>query len=161
MCICLDYVLRTSIDKMKDNGIKLAKERRRYHAQTITYVDYADNISSSSSSCRGISTDIPDPLSPPLPNIHRFRLVLRATSRILRAVVCRFELVTPAFARPCEWFHWNTSLMSSSLLLQLRPICFVCLIWIVFVLAGRWPCSYFFVGCCLQDVFNIARSILV
>ena len=25
--ICLDYVLRMSIDKMKDNGFKLAKER--------------------------------------------------------------------------------------------------------------------------------------
>ena len=30
--ICLNYVLRMSIDKMKDNGFKLAKERRRYHA---------------------------------------------------------------------------------------------------------------------------------
>ena len=29
--------------------------------------------SSSSSSCRAISTDMPDPLSPPLPNVHRFR----------------------------------------------------------------------------------------
>ena len=29
--ICLDYVLRMSIDKMKDNGFKLAKKRsRRY-----------------------------------------------------------------------------------------------------------------------------------
>ena len=29
--ICLDYVLRMSIDEMKDNGFKLAKERsRRY-----------------------------------------------------------------------------------------------------------------------------------
>ena len=27
--ICLDYVLRTSIDKMKDNSFKLTKERRR------------------------------------------------------------------------------------------------------------------------------------
>ena len=27
--ICLDYVLRTSIDKMKDKGFKLAKERSR------------------------------------------------------------------------------------------------------------------------------------
>ena len=27
--ICLDYVLRTSIDKMKENGFKLAKERNR------------------------------------------------------------------------------------------------------------------------------------
>ena len=45
LIICLDYVLRTSIDKMKDNGFKLAKERsRRYPAQTITDVDYADDI---------------------------------------------------------------------------------------------------------------------
>ena len=43
--ICLDYILRTSIDKMKDNGFKLTKERtRRYPAQTITSVDYADDI---------------------------------------------------------------------------------------------------------------------
>ena len=38
--ICLDYVLRTSIDKMKENGFKLTKERsRRYSAQTITNAD--------------------------------------------------------------------------------------------------------------------------
>ena len=36
----------------------------------------------SSSSCRAISTDIPDPLSPPLLIAHCFRQVLRATSRI-------------------------------------------------------------------------------
>ena len=43
--ICLDYLLRTSIDKMKDNGFNLAKERsRRYPAQTITDADYADDI---------------------------------------------------------------------------------------------------------------------
>ena len=43
--ICLDYVLRTSIDKMKDNGFKLAKERsRRYPAQTIMEADDADDI---------------------------------------------------------------------------------------------------------------------
>ena len=43
--ICLDYVLRTSVDKMKDNGFKLAMERsRRYPVQTITDVDYVDNI---------------------------------------------------------------------------------------------------------------------
>ena len=43
--ICLDDVLRMSIDKMKDNGFKLTKERsRRYPAQTITETDYADNI---------------------------------------------------------------------------------------------------------------------
>ena len=43
--ICLDYVLRTSIYLMKENGCKLAKERsRRYPAQTITDADYADDI---------------------------------------------------------------------------------------------------------------------
>ena len=42
--ICLDYVLRTSIDKMKENGFKLTKERRkRYPAQTIIDNDYADD----------------------------------------------------------------------------------------------------------------------
>ena len=43
--ICLDYVLRTFIDKMKDNGFQLTKERsRRYPAHTITDADYADDI---------------------------------------------------------------------------------------------------------------------
>ena len=43
--ICPDYVLRTSIDKMKDNSFRLTKERnRRYPAQTITDVDYTDDI---------------------------------------------------------------------------------------------------------------------
>ena len=43
--ICQDYVLKTSIDLLKENGFKLAKERsRRYPAQTITNADYADDI---------------------------------------------------------------------------------------------------------------------
>ena len=43
--ICLDYILRTSIDKIKENGFKLTKERtRRYPAKTITDTEYADDI---------------------------------------------------------------------------------------------------------------------
>ena len=43
--ICVDYVLRTSIDKIKENGFKLIKKRRRrYPAKTITDADYADDI---------------------------------------------------------------------------------------------------------------------
>ena len=43
--ICLDYILRTSIDKIQENGFKLTKERsRRYPAKTITDADYADDI---------------------------------------------------------------------------------------------------------------------
>ena len=43
--ICLDYILRTSIDRMKENSFKLTKDRsRKYPAQTITDADYADDI---------------------------------------------------------------------------------------------------------------------
>ena len=40
--ICLDYVLRTSIDKIKGNGFELTKKRsRRYPEKTITDANYA------------------------------------------------------------------------------------------------------------------------
>ena len=43
--ICLDYMLRTSIDKIKENGFKLTKKRsKRYPAKTITDADYANDI---------------------------------------------------------------------------------------------------------------------
>ena len=67
----------------------------------------------------------------------------------------------PAFARPCVGVHKSTSLMSSSLLLQQCPACLVRLTWIVFVIGGRWSYSWCLVGCCRQDLFEIARSILV
>ena len=39
--ICLDYMLRASIDKIKENGFKLTKKRsRRYSRKTITDADY-------------------------------------------------------------------------------------------------------------------------
>ena len=45
LIICLDYVLRTTVDLMKENGFMLAKKRnRRYLTQTITNADYADDI---------------------------------------------------------------------------------------------------------------------
>ena len=67
----------------------------------------------------------------------------------------------PAFARPYAGVHRSTSLMSSSLLLQQCPACLVRLTCIVFVMGGRWPYSWCLVGCCRQDLFNIARNILV
>ena len=62
----------------------------------------------------------------------------------------------PAFARPCVGIHKSTSL-----LLQQCPACLVRLTWIVFVIGGRWPYSWCLVGYCCQDLFRIARSILV
>ena len=66
-----------------------------------------------------------------------------------------------AFTRPFKGVHSSTSLMSSSLLLQQCPTCLFRLTLIVFVMGGRWPYSCCFVGCCLQDVVNIACSILM
>ena len=67
----------------------------------------------------------------------------------------------PDFARPYVGVHRSTSLMSSSLFLQQCPACLFRLTWIVFVMGGRWLYSWCLVGCCRQDLFNIARNILV
>ena len=45
LIICLDYLLRTVIDKIKENSFKLTKEKsRRYPAKTITDADYTNDI---------------------------------------------------------------------------------------------------------------------
>ena len=45
LIICLDYVLRTSIDKIRENGFELTKKRsRRYPTKSITDADNADDI---------------------------------------------------------------------------------------------------------------------
>ena len=62
----------------------------------------------------------------------------------------------PAFAWPYVEVHRNTSLMSSSLLLQQCPAGQVRLTCIVFVTGGRGPYTWCLVGCCHQDLFNIA-----
>ena len=68
-----------------------------------------------------------------------------------RAAVCMFELV----ALPLLGY------VKGSKRVHQCPTCLVYLILIVFMMGGRWLHSYCFVGCCLQDLFNIARSILV
>ena len=43
--ICLDYVLRTSIDKIRENGFELTKKRSRmYPVKTITDADFPDDV---------------------------------------------------------------------------------------------------------------------
>ena len=43
--ICLDYVLRTSVDLLKELGFTLKTARgRRFPAETITDADYADDL---------------------------------------------------------------------------------------------------------------------
>ena len=122
---------------------------------------YSRKSSSSSSSCRAASTDIPDPLSPLLPSF-----IASGRSSGLHPVsshsCCMYVRAgRPAFACPYTGVHRSTSLMSSPLLLQQCPACLVRLTWIVSVMGGRWPYSWCFVGYCRQDLFNIARNILV
>ena len=95
---------------------------------------------------RATSMDIHDPLSPLHPIIHHFLQVLRATSCILTELL---------------YVHRRTSLMSSSLFLQQCPACLVHLTLIVFMIGGRWPYSCCVVEYCIQNLFNIAHSILV
>ena len=64
----------------------------------------------------------------------------------------------PVFARLYVGVHRIISLMSSSLLLQQCPACVVRLTWIVFLMGGRWPYSWCFVGCCRQDLFNKKKN---
>ena len=51
--------------------------------------------------------------------------------------------------------------MSSPLLLLLRSACLVRFIWMVLGMGGKWPYTCYYVECCFQDLFHIARSILV
>ena len=67
----------------------------------------------------------------------------------------------PAFSWPYAGVHRSTSLKSSSLLLQQCPACLVRLTCIVFVMGGKWLYSWCLMGCCRQDLFNIALNILV
>ena len=75
---------------------------------------------------------------------------------------CRYVLAgCPTLARSCEGVHRSTLLMSSPLLPQQCPACLARLIWMVFEMGGGCPYSYCFVGCCLLDLFNTTRRILV
>ena len=99
--------------------------------------------------CHAGSTDIPDPLFATFPYRSSPQAGLLDNIPYAHIVAeCVFVLVVPAFARPCVGVHKNTSLTSSSLLLQPCPACLVRLTWIVFVIGGRWPYSWCLVGCC-------------
>ena len=113
---------------------------------------------SSSSSCRVASTDIPDPLSPLLPIVHRLRQVFRATSRILTQLLNVCSSWSSCFCLaicggPQEYITYELVYASPAV-----SACLVRLTWIVFVMGGRWPYSCCLEGCCRQDLFNIGHS---
>ena len=111
--------------------------------------------SSSSSSRRAASTDIPDPFraispyrSSPLEGSSRLHPVsLHSCCMYVRAG-------RPAFPRPYEGFIL-INIMSSSLLLQQCPACLARLACVVFVMEGGWPYSWCLVGCCAARTCSI------
>ena len=78
-----------------------------------------------------------------------------------RAAVCRFEPISLLLLGYMRGSIGEHHLWACPLLLQQCHACLVRLTLIVFVMGGRWPYSCCFVRCCLQDLFKIARSILV
>ena len=115
---------------------------------------------SSSSTCRATSTDITDPLS-----LH-VSLSFIASGRssgfhpVSSHSCCMYvQAGRPAFDWPYAGIHMGTSLTRSSLLLQQCLACLFRLAWIVLVIGGRWPYCWCLVGCCCQDLFNIALNI--
>ena len=113
----------------------------------------------SSSSCHAASTNLPYHLSPLASIIHRSREVFKTISCIGTELLYvgsswSYYLCSSMWMGPQEY-------LTMPLLLQQCNECLVRLTWIVFVMGGRWPYNCSFVECCRQDLFNIARSILV
>ena len=87
------------------------------------------------------------------------------------AAVCKFGLVVLLLlghmwgsigvrhlqARPC----FSSSVRRVWLVSPIQFSCLARLNYTVFVMGGRWPYSWRLVGCCRQDLFNIALNILV
>ena len=93
---------------------------------TVTFVFHS--YSSSSSSCRAGSTDIPDPLLPLFPIVHRLRQVFWTTSRILTKLLNVCSCWSSCIARPCVGVHKSTSLRqvfwtTSRILTKLLNVC--------------------------------------
>ena len=118
-------------------------------------------ISSSLSSCRTMSTEIPDPLSPLFPILHCFRQVFKATSRIgtelLSVGSSRSSCLCSSMCRvPQEYITYESVLTYRAVSCMFGSSNLDS-----FVMGGRWPYSCRFMGCCLHNLINIARSILV
>ena len=157
---CKNYaVIEHKLYVLSDRSPSL---RRRNLGSRKSYAcSHRTSSSSSSSSCRATSTDIPD-----LSRHFSLSFIASGMSSGLHPVsshsCCMYVRAgRPAFAWPYAGVHRSISLMSSSLFPQQCPACLVRLTCIVFVMGGRWPYSWCLVECCRQDLFNIVRNILV
>ena len=86
----------------------------------------------------------------------------RSSSRVSVQTYCRyFILGCPTLVCPCEGVHRRTSLKISFLLIQLCLAYLVCHAWMLLEIGRMYLYKCTFVGCCFQELFNAAGSILV
>ena len=80
-----------------------------------------------------------------------------------RKACCSHVIVSrPTLTSPHDGINCRTSLITSSLVLQQFFTCLVRLIWMALEVRIKGPYSYCFVGYCyFQDLFNVARNILL
>ena len=93
---------------------------------------------------RAACTDIPDALSRPVSIVYCSREVFQGISSIGTELLYLGSSWSYYF---CEGAHRSISFMSSSLLHQQCHACLIRLTLLVFVIGGRWPYSWCFVGC--------------
>ena len=161
-----DQLKHTFSSSVRIRGVALKTSQRRWtirrssergsgiSVQAARHDDDDDDKSSSSlsSSCLAISTDIPDPLSSPLPIVHWFRQVRRTASSIDTELLNIGSSWSSCLCSSMWWGPQEYITYELVLLLQQCPACLVRLILIVFVMGGRCPYSCCFVGCCLQEM---------
>ena len=113
------------------------------------------------SSCGATRMNFPNSLLPSISIIHRFWQVFQATFHLCRELL----LISSSWLSYTCASMWSSSLENIAYEFVFAPpemSCMsCCLIWIDFEMGGRWPYSCCFTGCCFQDLFNIAHSILV
>ena len=120
-----------------------------------------DLYSSSLLSCRATSTDIPDHLLPLHPIVHHFWQVLRATSCISTERLYVGLSWSPCFCSAVWGGPWENITYELVLASPAVSCMFGSSNFDSFCDGGRWLFSCCFVGCCFQDLFKIAHSILV
>ena len=175
VCVCgTDFNWRTKYHhsiskKMKFLFVRIIGEcsmvgqnRNKYHNDEIFYiVSSSSSPSSSLSSCRYISTDIPDSLIPPLPIAHCFRQVFKTTCCISTELLYVGSswsscLCTSMWRGPQEYITYELASTSSEVSRKSGSSNFYCFRdgrWMAVQLLLYWVMS--------RNLFNISRSIPV
>ena len=135
----------------------------RYYRVICYHLSLSDsnNLYTIGSSCHATSLDLRDTLLQPLCIIHRSRLISKAISCISTELLHVDSSWSPCLCSsmwrgPGKYVTYEFVFTPPAV-----SACLVRLIFIVFVMGSSWPYRFYFLGCCLRDLFNIAGSIIV